>query len=96
MPPGAQGAPGMSGDRTRNPDAELPETGPRRTEFIVLFVWKEPTPSDDLRGLAAGPDGSGGSPTMGAASPNSQQSGKPPRSRRSSRGGSRGGRSRGR
>jgi hypothetical protein len=27
----------------------------RRTEFCILFVWKEPTPSDELRGMGAGP-----------------------------------------
>jgi len=22
-----------------------------RTEFVILFIWKEPTPSDALRGI---------------------------------------------
>jgi hypothetical protein len=26
-------------------------TAPPRTEFVILFIWKEPTPSDKLRGL---------------------------------------------
>jgi type IV pilus assembly protein PilM len=30
-----------------------------RTEFTVLFIWKEPTPSDKLRGMDSGPDAGG-------------------------------------
>jgi hypothetical protein len=26
--------------------------GHTRTEFVILFIWKEPTPSDTLRGDA--------------------------------------------
>jgi len=33
-----------------------------RTEFVVLFIWREPTPSDELRGVSEGGDsGSSGS-----------------------------------
>lgn len=31
-------------------DAEVVERWQRRTEFVLLFIWKEPTPSDQLRG----------------------------------------------
>jgi type IV pilus assembly protein PilM len=39
--PGAN-KPGTSGDESKGP-----KRGPSRTEFVVLFFWKEPTPSDD-------------------------------------------------
>ena len=42
MPPGA--GPGTSGD----PTAAIRDPNIGRTEFIILFVWKEPTPSDAL------------------------------------------------
>jgi hypothetical protein len=38
-----------------------------RTEFIILFVWKEPTPSDLLRGQPA--EGSGSPPAFGGPPP---------------------------
>lgn len=37
--------------------------GRKRTEFVILFVWKEPTPSDTLRGALAA---SSGDPTAAA------------------------------
>lgn len=27
--------------------------GPKRTEFVILFIWKEPTESDRLRNLTS-------------------------------------------
>jgi hypothetical protein len=47
------GGPGP-GD-TMRPDKTLPPTGSKavqheRTEFVILFIWQEPTPSDKLRG----------------------------------------------
>jgi hypothetical protein len=38
MPAGAEGG---GAEPTQRP-------GHKRTEFVVLFIWKEPTPSDDL------------------------------------------------
>jgi type IV pilus assembly protein PilM len=57
-----------------------------RTEFIVLFVWKEPTPSDALRGdtgAATGtggakPGGPGGVPKAGGPSPGGPGAAPPP------------------
>ncbi|HEV3263384.1 MAG TPA: type IV pilus assembly protein PilM [Gemmataceae bacterium] len=37
----------VRGAGTRDKDDERPKVGPTRTEFIILFVWKEPLPSDD-------------------------------------------------
>jgi hypothetical protein len=28
-----------------------------RTEFVILFIWREPTPSDALRGIEGGDSG---------------------------------------
>ncbi len=38
-----------------NPGVDIAESKdhPFRTEFVIVFIWKEPTPSDKLRGLAA-------------------------------------------
>jgi type IV pilus assembly protein PilM len=49
---------------TRNTTISVPadETGLKRTEFVILFIWKEPTDSDRLRNLteaAAGAAGAG-------------------------------------
>ncbi|MFN4261515.1 MAG: type IV pilus assembly protein PilM [Gemmataceae bacterium] len=30
-------------------DSSRPQQGLRRTEFVIMFVWREPTPSDELR-----------------------------------------------
>jgi type IV pilus assembly protein PilM len=62
------GRPPIRGTRGRGRDRERTEvqpTGPKldhwRTEFIILFVWREDTPSDALRGMTgtAGPGGPG-------------------------------------
>ncbi len=57
-----------SGDRSsaapgtqQTPEANA-KTGPKRTEFVILFVWKEPTPSDAITGT----DNAG---TAGVAAP---------------------------
>ena len=34
-----------------------------RTEFIVIFFWREPTPSDQLMNLTTAPAGGGTTPT---------------------------------
>ncbi len=58
--PGAPSAnpsmrPGMGNMRpgTGDPANPAPASDGKRTEFVILFVWKEPTPSDTLRGLTA-------------------------------------------
>ncbi len=90
MPPGRPGTtPGMPMGRDgRNPPPAELEAGPKRTEFVILLVWKEPTPSDALRGQAAAA-GTPGGPTAGAASANPTPQPPPGRGRggRSKRGG---------
>ncbi len=62
------------------------DKGPKRTEFVILFIWKEPTDSDNLRGLAPRGGDAGG---PASANPSGANSAPPKRSRRP-RGGSRG------
>ncbi len=63
-PPGMPGFPGSPGS---NPPAGKETTptpsGPhKRTEFVVIFIWREPTPSDKLLGPeTAAPSSSGSS-----------------------------------
>ncbi len=49
---------------------EVEGTLHRRTEFVILFFWREPTPSDIMRGQTdappAAPPGPGAPPTPGA------------------------------
>jgi hypothetical protein len=62
---------------TEQPAAETTDNKKnlQRTEFIILFVWKEPTPSDALlpqdeapaEGAAEGAASSGAAPTGSAA-----------------------------
>jgi hypothetical protein len=60
----------MGKDKEKEKDVK-PKEGHQRTEFIILFIWQEPTPSDALRGIddtsgtggaAGGAGGTGGSP----------------------------------
>ncbi len=40
----------------KGPTGAPPNSGPHtRTEFVILFVWHEPTPSDALRGMGEAP-----------------------------------------
>jgi hypothetical protein len=64
---GMEGGAGV--EATRKP-------GHNRTEFVVFFIWKEPTPSDDLMkpvedtgppSTGTGAGGAGGSGGMGGA-----------------------------
>jgi len=65
--PGAGNAPrsagrgGMGGQMpAQNPSAaEENDRGLKRTEFVILFIWKEPTESDRLRNLPSGDQGGG-------------------------------------
>jgi type IV pilus assembly protein PilM len=56
MPGSGRGGPGMMPPDGRSGGANQPSTratnsfGHTRTEFIILFIWQEPTPSDQLRG----------------------------------------------
>jgi type IV pilus assembly protein PilM len=49
---------GEGGPRPGVPPPSATESGQKvphvRTEFVVLFIWKEATPSDDLRGMGSG------------------------------------------
>jgi hypothetical protein len=82
MPPGViPPVPGQPGNKPKT-ESEVPENGPKRTEFIILLVWKEPTPSDDLRGLSAAAAESGNTPTPGARPSDNKQATPPPRFRR--------------
>jgi type IV pilus assembly protein PilM len=47
-----------SGSSSGNPASKGAEKLHHRTEFIVLFIWKEPTPSDDLRDMGSAPGAS--------------------------------------
>jgi type IV pilus assembly protein PilM len=51
------GQPGEGGNAPATPAASPGK--PHRTEFVVLFVWTEPTPSDDLRGMGQPADSTG-------------------------------------
>jgi hypothetical protein len=39
-----------TGGTSDKPAATAPPGAAMRTEFIILFIWQEPTPSDTLRG----------------------------------------------
>jgi hypothetical protein len=63
---GFPGIPGPGG--SGNVPGTAPKTGApagshTRTEFIILFIWQEPTPSDKLRESAAAP-GTPGAPAV--------------------------------
>ncbi len=47
---GGAGAPGGTAKSTTQTQKEN-ENAPKRTEFVIMFIWKEPTDSDALRGL---------------------------------------------
>ena len=64
MPPGK----GMD-----NKPVEL-GNGPQRTEFIILFIWKEPIPSDSLRQLMGGAPAAGGAQNKNVDQPKSRSS----------------------
>ena len=48
--PGGGGADGMApgGADTTEDGKKKPKGGHKRTEFIVVFIWKEPRPSDEF------------------------------------------------
>jgi hypothetical protein len=41
----------------------------KRTEFVILFIWREPTPSDALRSLQKDASTTAGAPAPGAPAP---------------------------
>jgi type IV pilus assembly protein PilM len=45
--PGAAGASTAAGTYGTKPEAKAKKKTPMRYEFFIIFVWKEPTPSDD-------------------------------------------------
>jgi type IV pilus assembly protein PilM len=71
-PPGPGNAGGMGGQADNN----APRSKHTRTDFIVLFLWREPTPSDNLMappddsgGGGGAPAGPAGAPTAGGMTP---------------------------
>jgi hypothetical protein len=73
MPGGAfgpgGGARGAKGGMTNpNATASPEDSGLKRTEFVILFIWKEPTDSDRLRNLKP-PEGSAAAPAGADAQP---------------------------
>ncbi len=62
--PGGMGLPGGAGSRGGSNPAPA-TVQHRRTEFVILFIWTEPTPSDALRNAAGGgaPSGSPAAPS---------------------------------
>jgi type IV pilus assembly protein PilM len=72
--PGGSGARGGSGSMRQpgqTPPSEEEEKGLKRTEFVILFIWKEPTDSDRLRNLSGGDQGGavGGAASAGDSQP---------------------------
>jgi hypothetical protein len=63
----AMGDSGFGGGGMRSPAAPALPPGVKppkpRTEFIVIFFWREPTPSDQLMNLTTAPAGGGTTPT---------------------------------
>ena len=60
---------GPGGTRTT---ATTTAAGPTRTEFIMLFIWREPTPSDDRAAKAGGTAGGASLGSSGASSGSSR------------------------
>ena len=62
---------GAGSDLGKSKTPAAGSSGHTRTEFVVLFVWKEPTPSDSLRGEddKAAPPAGGAPPQSGTAPP---------------------------
>lgn len=56
--PGGSSGPGSSGSASKSPH--------ERTEFVVFFIWKEPTPSDSMRASAGAESAPPPPPTDGA------------------------------
>ncbi|HKB01717.1 MAG TPA: type IV pilus assembly protein PilM [Gemmataceae bacterium] len=89
--PGIPGIPGMApgmgpGDQV-GPGAAVPPKGVKvkpRYEFVIMFAWKEPTPSDKLRPIkkaeapAGGPGGEYGGGGRGGSGPAPGPSSTPP------------------
>ncbi len=55
---------GPLGGNAAQPEKTTPPplAGATRTEFIILFIWEEPTPSDELRSAGAKPGTTGSTP----------------------------------
>jgi type IV pilus assembly protein PilM len=62
---GAPGTGAPGGAATTGSGTPAKGTGLKRTEFIVLFCWKEPTPSDKLMPEPPPPETGGGAGGMG-------------------------------
>ncbi len=66
---------GLRGDLMSTPDTK--QIQHERTEFVILFIWREPTPSDALRGIE-GDSGSAAPAAAAAPSTNSLGGSAPP------------------
>ncbi len=65
--PGEPGAEDEGSGEGGESTGEIIQRGARkRTEFVIFFVWKEPTPSDALRGSMAAATGDGAAPAVEA------------------------------
>lgn len=76
--PAGPGGPSTPGGTDTNPNAPKGMKVKVRYEFTMMFVWREPTPSDELRKIkekaptatnSGGPGGPGGYPGPGSSSP---------------------------
>lgn len=68
--PPVSGPPGGGGEAAPNPAEATSKVKHARTEFVIVFVWREPTPSDDLLDKteeAPPAAGGGGMPSSGGA-----------------------------
>lgn len=76
--PGRGGIPGFtqpkSGSTSDDDDRAM-----KRTEFVILFIWKEPTESDRLRNLKSSGQGGAAAAPAGAGSTASPKSTRPKR-----------------
>jgi type IV pilus assembly protein PilM len=60
---------GGMGDTNQPAATTTAKGGSMRTEFVILFVWKEPTPSDALRGEDTASPGTPAAPPPAASPP---------------------------
>jgi hypothetical protein len=68
---GTLGPPGPRPDQGDKKETPTPGSKAQhtRTEFILLFIWQEETPSDKLRGMTDTGNPPGGSPAPGPGAP---------------------------
>lgn len=65
-----KGGAAVGGEKEKEKEKDTDRRGPRRTEFVILFIWNEPTPSDDrMERPTATPQGQQGGPGAGPGGP---------------------------